>query len=630
MKKVLVVLLLFPSIFLSSQESDGKFLNGAANPATHATILQYDQDFEILSSSRSILRVHKKIRIENKFGDFFGILALFYNKYLAIKNIYGTINDQQANKIKKLKRGDVKDVGAISGMSLFDDIRYKYYEPYASKYPYIVEYGYEIHFSGSLNYPVWNPVYDYNLEVRNAKFNVICPDNLDFRFKEYNFNGTFKKNNEKNKKIYTWRISEFKALENDPFGLDMSELTPSVRIAPNEFVQNGYKGSMETWIDFGNWISSLAEEGQDISENTKNDLEGELLSKENMYEKVAFLHSYLLKNTRYVSIQEGLGGWKPFDVEQVDHWKYGDCKALSNYMIALLNYAGITAHYTLIKAGKNVSFFRQDFPSNQFNHAIVAVPAEDDTIWLECTNKYSPAGYLGLFTYNRDALVITKDTSFVCRTPVLNEKNNILSSVAECNILDESVLSVRTKSTYSGYMVDNMMQFLFIENDEKKKWLYKYIDLPDFTISDYKFDYKRERIPQLELSLDISLESFITKIGRKIYIPAIITINEIKTPANVYTRTSPVLHKFSYALIDTIIYSIPEKYSLDFIPENVAIHEEFGDFSLRFEKSENDLTVIREINMKKGRWPKDCYSKLVGFYQKISETEKLQFSIEIE
>ena len=77
---------------------------------------------------------------------------------------------------------------------------------------------------------------------------------------------------------------------------------------------------------------------------------------------------------RYVNIKLGIGGLKPLPATFVDQKKYGDCKALSNYMNALLKAVGIKSYYAIINAGANEEPATPSFPGDNFDHIILCVP----------------------------------------------------------------------------------------------------------------------------------------------------------------------------------------------------------------------------------------------------------------
>ncbi|MEI9809836.1 MAG: transglutaminase domain-containing protein [Bacteroidota bacterium] len=79
-------------------------------------------------------------------------------------------------------------------------------------------------------------------------------------------------------------------------------------------------------------------------------------------ESIRRIYRYMQENFRYVSIQLGIGGLKPFSAEFTDKKKYGDCKALSNYMKAALKSVGIPSHVAIINSGFNRNRWMPAFP----------------------------------------------------------------------------------------------------------------------------------------------------------------------------------------------------------------------------------------------------------------------------
>ena len=70
-------------------------------------------------------------------------------------------------------------------------------------------------------------------------------------------------------------------------------------------------------------------------------------------EKARIIYEFMQNKTRYISVQVGIGGWKPTPAKEVDKLGYGDCKALTNYTKALLKSQGIDSYYTIVDSGSS-------------------------------------------------------------------------------------------------------------------------------------------------------------------------------------------------------------------------------------------------------------------------------------
>src|SRR5690554_5238221 len=170
--------------------------------------------------------------------------------------------------------------------------------------------------------------------------------------------------------------------------------------------------------------------------------------------KAEKIYKYVQNKTRYVSIQLGIGGWKPMNAKDVDRLGYGDCKALTSYTKALLEAVDIPSYYSIIynsSAKRNIS---EDFVSMQGNHVILAVPTDNDLYWLECTSQTIPFNYIGSSNDDRIVLAINEKEAKLKRTPIYQTKNNSQTSVAQYAITPNGTLNgtleITTKGTQYG------------------------------------------------------------------------------------------------------------------------------------------------------------------------------------
>ena len=220
---------------------------------------------------------------------------------------------------------------------------------------------------------------------------------MEIRFREQNLPaGCRTEKTVKGIRTLEWKIDSLRALREEPLSPKLVQLTPSVITAPVRFDYCETSGSMNSWSDFGQWISQLIENRDQLPPARTKEIKEMVSGIKDSAQIVRTLYEYMQKRTHYVGIQLGIGGFQPFPAETVDRLGYGDCKALSNYMKALLKVAGIRSDYTVAGASNSQGITMTDFPTaNQCNHVILCVPFKKDTIWLECTSQTTPCGYLG-------------------------------------------------------------------------------------------------------------------------------------------------------------------------------------------------------------------------------------------
>ncbi|MFT3946279.1 MAG: DUF3857 domain-containing protein [Agriterribacter sp.] len=109
--------------------------------------------FEIIDAGKSKLYHKYVLTILNEKGDKYAMVYEYYDKLREIKNIEGSLYDAAGNKIKSLKKSDIKDLSGTSDISLADDNRIKLHGFYHRLYPYTVEYETEVVYNGSFFFP---------------------------------------------------------------------------------------------------------------------------------------------------------------------------------------------------------------------------------------------------------------------------------------------------------------------------------------------------------------------------------------------------------------------------------------------------------------------------------------------
>lgn len=588
-----------------------------------AVVREDQMIFTILSDNRARLYSHMVVTIFNGRAKHYAERTDWYSKLRKITTFQGQVYDAAGAQIKKLKTSEIQDRSTYDGVTLFSDDRIKSADLTQNTYPYTVEFEVEVEYKFLYHIDGSYIISGENVAVQHASYQLIYPPSLTPRYKTCSIDQEPKREKLKdNTESLTWTFENLKALKFEPFGPSPGAILPHILAAPGKFEFDGYPGDMRTWDSFGNWISSLNKGRDQLSDVARQKIKELTARAKTDEEKVKILYEYLQSKTRYVSIQMGIGGYQPFEASTVDKMGYGDCKALSNYMVAMLKEAGIKAHYVLITAGKNAAQIAEDFPSSQFNHAIAVVPMKDDTLWLECTSQTNPFAYMGTFTGNRKALIITDNGAKIVNTRRYTAEQNIQSRSADVYVENNGNAKAKIKTVYKGLQYENDHLNFILENqyDDQKKWVEHNTSIPSFNVNSFSMTNRKEE-PSATVDLDLTLNRFASVSGKRLSFTPNLMNRSTLIPEKVDARKTNVLINLPYTDLDTIRFHLPEGIYPEFLPEPIKIRSRFGEYESRVVMEQNNLVYIRRMKRYRGEYPPETYQEFMDFYRSINKAD---------
>ncbi len=570
-------------------------------------------------------RIYRKYAytILNEAGERYAAFYDYYDKFRAINSITGTLYDAMGNKLKQVKKKDIEDVSDRDEMNLMTDLRFKYHNFYYKNYPFTIEYEEEVELNGIERLPTWSPLPEPYVSLENSKVIVVTPKEYSLRYKEFNYDRLPVINEAENGKTYLWELKSTMASEGELYSPEWNEISPTVLIAPTDFEIEGYKGKMDSWLHYGQFYNQL-NLGRDILPGTTKQKVHELTDGLNSdREKVKVLYGYLQQNTRYISIQLGIGGLQPFDATFVANKKYGDCKALSNFMCAMLKEAGIKANTVLIEGGDDATPVVADFPSDQFNHVIACVPMQKDTVWLECTSQNKQAGFMGSFTGNRNALLIAEDGGYLVSTPHYTSADNLQLRKINATIDADGNLVVKVNTRFTGQQQELPHNLMHVATkEEREKYMNSRINLPTYKV--LKIDYYEINgpLPIVDEYLEIESPNYASITGKRLFvIPNLFNKSSTKFSKEGQRKT-PIEFRYAFKDVDTINITIPPGYTTESMPKDVSIKNVAGIYNISFKVNDNKIEVIRVNERTQGRYPASGYDELVKLYDEMYKADR--------
>lgn len=626
----------FSFIFLSliislsfAQSKPSQLLIGVPKTSKHAhAVIRYSNTtYELNSIHELIARYNYAITILDNGGRSYSEIVLPYDNFSKISKISVLIYDQLGQMIEKVPERDLEDI-PYSSSNLFDDLRLIYYKGLQKKLPITIYVSYKKTYTDFFHLPEWVPQKGSDIMLEKASLKIINNAQLPYRYYAKNFPDSTLINYEEGN-TRTWELGKLEAFELEKYGPKKWDQLPSIVFPLDEFQMEGYKGNSTSWEELADWRLQLKKGLLDLKPETVSLLKKMTDTISDKKEKAKIIYKWMQNETRYVSIQLGVGGWKPFSAEFVDEKKYGDCKALTNYTQALLKSVGIDSYYSPIQAGLKDSPIDKNKVYNQFNHIILCIPFDGDTTWLECTSNDAPFGYLGAFTDDRYALVSNKNNSHLIKTPKYLAGENLLQR--------KSAIKVNEEGGYKGNI-----QAEFHNIQSEKRWfqkdenlqdqmdnLYQIVDVKGFHINHLKYEFVDQMHPIVYENIDFDARQVARMTNTKILLPLYYLNTKPNRLKNDENRRFDIIQKRGSTSIDTIIYQVPENYQVHSLSDTTILDTDFGYYESNSWMKDDMIYYYRKEIVRDGRFPPERWEDFKNYKNAVRKADKATAVLEV-
>jgi hypothetical protein len=437
---------------------------------------------------------------------------------------------------------------------------------------------------------------------------------------------------------YAWELRNLPPIEPEPMSPSVTNLAPRIAVtySPASTAPSSAK-TFASWTEVSQWYTELSDpqvtlddavagKARELTANSKTELE-----------KIRAIARYV-QGLQYISIQIGMGRYRPHSATEVFAKSYGDCKDKANLMRTMLKAVKINAYPVLIFSG-DPTYVREEWPSpTQFNHAIIAVQVGKETeaptviehprlgrlLIFDATDDNTTVGDLPFYEQGSFALVAAGDQGALMRMPMTPPEANRLEREAEVVLTREGGITARVKERSQGQAaVSERGMFRTLSRSDYTKVVETWITTGAASAKVNKIEPTDDRLEgRFALDVDFTAERYAQAMQDRLLIfkPAIVS----RLDALALTKSSrkaPVVLK-SNAFTETVRVQLPEGFEVDEVPDALKLETPFGNYTATYEVKAGQLLFTRTLSMRAMTIPAEQYQAVRSFFERIRATEQ--------
>jgi len=459
---------------------------------------------------------------------------------------------------------------------------------------------------------------DGDLEaVRDARLALLLPPDVDYRFNERFVDVAREERvNADGLRVLSWQIDGIEKFVSEPHMPGRAEFAPCVEVS-----------TFENWNDLAAWWWRLIDNQCDINAAMQAKVEELTAGCATRRDKIRAIYNFVVSHIRYNDTWEfGIHGFKPYRASAIFNNRFGDCKDKAILIRTLLAEIGVRAFPVMIRLDGTRT--REDLTLpliNHFNHAIAWVAGEGDEagFFLDGTAQFHPMEALP--DADRGATVVIVDAvgCTIERIPYDRGDKNMSFTSNEVALSADGSAVIAVESRAIGTNEAGVRSQFLNPGKRTSQFKDRYgsvfgeIDVGRIAFSDVE-DLNEPVSYSLEVrAADILIESGSGYQLRSVFFPF-----QLGQVVSLETREWDLLLGAPSGSQSRIVYTLPEGFVAETLPDDVKIESPYCTFSLDYTNAEGAVIIERTLLLEAPRVPVEDYPLFRDICREIEKAEE--------
>jgi hypothetical protein len=390
----------------------------------------------------------------------------------------------------------------------------------------------------------------------------------------------------------------------------------------SEVVTPLHVSTYQSWDQVGKYYWGLVRDQLTPNDEIKRTVDHVLtgVDRKDELAVIRALYNFVVTNTRYVALEFGIHGYKPYRVDRILARRFGDCKDKASLIYALLKVAGIDSRLVLLRM-RNLGVIGPEPASlAAFNHAIVYVPKYD--LYLDGTAEFHGARELPSADRVANALIVNPEgSSTFVTTPEARPEDNASVLSLEVVLKSDGSAVVKGHSVISGQSAPEFRRGYQAVATRKatleQGWSQTF---PGLTVKQVALNDLTQLDKDVSLQYELDVPRYAEVLPKALrFYPLGAGRNHTETYAPLAERRydlvlpSPWLNRYSY------VYAPPAGYSFSHIPADVTEASPFGKLRMAFKVIDGKLHCEAEVSLTVARIAAKDYAAFREFLGRIDQ-----------